>query len=91
MKDIRKRITRIIATELEISPNDIDDNTQLIDLGLDSLSFLEMIAEFKDEFNVTVSIHELSHYLKEHPIRTVGMLVRYVEELLVHETNEIRV
>ncbi len=82
MNTVRDRVVKILAYELEVEPHILTDDTELAKLGLDSLSFLEMIAEFKDEFNLSVSTHEISEYLRAHPITTVGRLIQYVEEML---------
>jgi len=87
MSTIGQTIKNLLAAELDLPVSQIQDDAKLIDLGLDSLSFLEMIAEFKDQFSIAISINELSEHLKEHPIRTVGRLIQYVEELLLRETR----
>jgi acyl carrier protein len=87
MSTIGQTIKNLLAAELDLPVSQIQDDATLIDLGLDSLSFLEMIAEFKDQFSIAISLNELSEHLKEHPIRTVGRLIQYVEELLLRETR----
>jgi len=82
MDTIRERVLNILISELDIEPDSLGDDTELAGLGLDSLSFLEMIAQFKDEFALGLSIHEISEYLRAHPIKTVGRLVRFVEEMI---------
>ncbi|MBI3815349.1 MAG: acyl carrier protein [Nitrospinae bacterium] len=87
MENIGERIKTILADEIEVDINNIHDDSKLVDLGVDSLTFLEMVAEFKDEFNVNISINEISEYLKDHPIRTAGELIKYVEEVILKETK----
>lgn len=88
MENISDRIKTILADELEVDVSDIYDDAKLVDLGLDSLTFLELIAEFKEEFNINIAVNEISEYLKDNPIHTVGELTGYLQKVLSNEVKK---
>ena len=53
---------------------DICPDTQLVNLGLDSMSLMMMVIDFETEFGVSISDRQLEN------IFTVGDLVKLVEK-----------
>lgn len=85
MQDMSGKIKAVLAAELETEASDIQDDDRLVDLGVDSLTFLELIMEFKEEFKIDIAVNDISGYLKNNPIRTVGELTKYVQRVLSKE------
>ena len=72
MSDVEK-IKQIISAELEIDEAEVVDSASLIDdLGADSLSVMELMIAFDDEFGVEVPEEDYDKLL------TVGDIVNYI-------------
>ena len=73
MSDAEK-IKEIIGKELEIDAAEVVDDASLIDdLGADSLSVMELMIAFDDEFGVEVPEEDYEKLI------TVGDLVNYID------------
>lgn len=72
MSDAEK-IKQIIGKELEIEDAEVIDGASLIDdLGADSLSVMELMIAFDDEFGVEVPEEDYDKLI------TVGDIVKYI-------------
>lgn len=59
MDDIKSRVNRIIANQLEIEEDKLSDGTSLIeDLGADSIDTVELIIAFEVEFDIEIPEEE---------------------------------
>ena len=67
-----ERVAKILSEHKDLDISQIREESQLSDLGLDSLDTVELIMEFEDEFNVAL---EMSDKLK-----TVGDIVSLIDE-----------
>lgn len=67
--EVRDFIVKRTNSEAE----DIRPDTQLVDLGLDSMSLLTMVLSFETEFGIKISDRQLETLL------TVGDLAKLVE------------
>lgn len=69
-----EKVREIIAKELEIDAEEVIDGASLIDdLGADSLSVMELMIAFDDEFGVEVPEEDYEKLI------TVGDLVNYID------------
>ena len=74
--DKSQKIQQIIADELDASPEKIVREARLVeDLGADSLSVIELVMSFEDEFGIQIPDEELEK------IKTVGDIVDALEKL----------
>lgn len=72
MKD---QVKQIIAEQLGISAEDIDDDSDIMEVyGADSLDAVDMIMTFEEMFNVSVPDEDAIE------LRTVRKIVNYIEE-----------
>jgi acyl carrier protein len=70
-KEIYDDIRAYLAEELEIEPEKINDDTNIIeDLGADSILFLEMFEEFKGKLGIELEIRTIGQYMLNHPVYT---------------------
>ncbi len=77
MKDTRKTFIEIIANLLGIEENQISDQSDFrIDLGCDSLYFIEVIMECEKVFEIEI------HDPDAEKLETVGEAIKYIEEKL---------
>ena len=73
--DIYSRVVEIIASQLQLDPETINENSTIIeDLGADSLDIVEMLMTFEEQFNISVPDEVLPD------MRKVSDLVEYLEE-----------
>ncbi|MBM3262230.1 MAG: acyl carrier protein [candidate division Zixibacteria bacterium] len=78
MEAIRSTVKEIIANATNINPVDIGDTASFQeDLGLDSLSLLEIAVDVDHMFKLNLSDEELSARLQE--LRTVQDAVEFVQ------------
>ena len=64
-QDIENKVIKIIADSLALNIDDIKVNSTLfIDLGLDSLDFLDIIFSLEKEFNIKLRDKEFENLLK---------------------------
>ena len=70
-----EKIKEIIAEELGVEESKVVEGASFYDdLGADSLDLFEMVMSFEDQFGVKIPEEELEN------IKTVGDVVRYIEE-----------
>lgn len=59
MDDIKDRVKRIIANQLEVEADKLSDNVSLFeDLGADSIDTVELIIAFEVEFDIEIPEEE---------------------------------
>ena len=68
----KDEIYKIIQSKTNKSFN---DNTVIRDLGLDSIDMVEMIADFEDNFHITIPSNKIND------VNTIGDLLNVLEEI----------
>ena len=48
-------VQKLIASELDLDPAELDPNRPLQELGIDSLTVMECLFKIEDEFKITVN------------------------------------
>ena len=72
---ILDKVRTIICEQLDLEEDKVTmDSNILEDLGADSLDIIDLIMSFEDEFDIEVPDEEIEG------IKTVGDLVKYIEE-----------
>lgn len=66
-----EKISNYLATQMDISADEITADTTFESLGIDSLDTVEMLMDLEDELNVELEIEE--------KISTIGELVAFIE------------
>lgn len=59
---MEEKIKEIVVTVLELSQDDadmIDENTDLMEYGLDSMTCVEVVVNLEEEFGITVDEEDL--------------------------------
>lgn len=73
MKNIEKKIKKIISTKLDIKIENITNHSSFLeDLGADSLDIVELIMAFEENFNIEISDNEAEK------IRTVQDIINFI-------------
>jgi acyl carrier protein len=87
---IRSTIKEIIANATNINPAEIDDMALFKeDLGLDSLSLLEIAVDVDHMFKLNLSDEELSTRLQD--LRTVQDSVEFVQSFMTEKAGGLSV
>jgi len=75
MSDIAARVKAIIVDKLGVDENEVTPEASFTnDLGADSLDTVELIMEFKKEFNMGIPDDQAES------IATVGEAIKYIED-----------
>lgn len=56
--DIEKSIRRIVARQLEMNVDDVEMDSELIELEADSLDIIEILDAIEDEFDIYIPDYE---------------------------------
>ncbi len=81
LKDIKELITSVIEEMIGISlPN---ENTRLIDAGVDSMKMIELVLELENRFDIEFE-HEMLSYKT---LRTVSSIAEYVYKRINEKTQ----
>jgi len=82
-KDIYEHIREFLSDELDVPQDDIGPDSKIIDdLGGDSMIYLELIEDFKKQYNVTVEIRVIGQYFQRHPVYTVKEVAQAVYDIV---------
>lgn len=80
---IYNEIRQYLADELEIDPEKIQEDTNIIDdLGGDSILFLEMFEEFKTKYQIDLEVRTIGQYMLNHPVYTFKETVNAIFEII---------
>lgn len=68
---ILEKVKEIISEQLNISPEEIKEETAFEDLGADSLDLFQVVSEIEDQWNIRIDEVE--------KIKTVSDVVNFIE------------
>ncbi|MBL8827865.1 MAG: acyl carrier protein [Planctomycetaceae bacterium] len=75
MASIKERVVDIVAEQLGVSKDQINESTSFVnDLGADSLDTVELVMELEEEFDINIPDDAAEK------IQTVGQAIKYIEE-----------
>lgn len=74
--DVRSRVKSLLADLTGLQPHEVEDSTELVDIGLDSLMGMEMAREIEKKFSCSFDMHQLAE------IVNIESLVDYVCSVL---------
>ena len=70
-----EKVKQLLVDELQIDENDITLEAELAgDLGINSLELADLVYSCEEKFDITIDDEDL------HKFRTVGDVVKYLEE-----------
>src|SRR5262249_32885829 len=75
-KLVGQEIITFLAERCERDPASVGRDADLEhDLGVDSLTFLELFQELESQYDLDLEIRAVARYARDNPVRTVGELV----------------
>jgi len=70
---LRKDVVDFFIEEYELKPEDIHDDVDLVaDLGMDSITFLELFDEINANHQLNLDLRTVERYAQSHPTATLG-------------------
>lgn len=82
MDMVRDKVVAIIAEQALIDPAEISDDTSPDDLGLDSLTIVEVVLGIEEAFNISLPYNADDPTASQVDLSTVGMIVAAVEQFI---------
>ena len=76
MDNTESRIKQILTNRLGMPPEQISNDAQLVDLGLDSLDGVELAMALEHEFDMTISDQQIAE------LKTVADIINIANEHL---------
>ena len=72
-EQVFENVCRILAKQLEIEPEDIHDETRVVDdLGADSLDIVELIMTLEERYNIIITNDQAAE------LPTIGRIVGFI-------------
>lgn len=72
-QQVFENVCRILAKQLEIEPEDIHDETRVVDdLGADSLDIVELIMTLEERYNIIITNDQAAE------LPTIGKIVDFI-------------
>jgi acyl carrier protein len=73
---VGREIIGFLAEQCDMDPASVGPDADLEhDLGVDSLTFLELFQELESQYDLDLEIRTVARYARDNPVRTVGELV----------------
>ncbi|WP_245771009.1 acyl carrier protein [Natronohydrobacter thiooxidans] len=82
MDVVAERVIAIIAEQAMLEPEDITQDSQLAELGIDSLGVVECIFGIEEAFGITVPFNANTPDQPGFDISSVGAIIAEVEKLV---------
>ena len=80
---IRERVLEVANDVIGDLPEDVSEDTVIVELHLDSLDFMDLMFEIEENFDIEISDKDAEDW------RVLGDIVRCVEYKLKHSTEEV--
>lgn len=79
---VTERVIAIIAEQAVLEPSDVNVDSTLAELGIDSLGLVECIFVIEEEFDISVPLNANAPTESDFDVSTVGLIIAGVENLL---------
>ena len=76
------RLVRMLADEHKLALETLQPDARLDDLGIDSLSVMELLFKIEEEFNIRVPNDQV-------PLLTIHDVVSYVDNLIAQQADAV--
>ena len=85
--DIEKKIICILAQQALIDENEVSLSSTPEELGLDSLSFVEIIFSIEEMFDITIPFNANDPTKSEFIVEDVSSIIKGVKNLIAEKTE----
>ena len=80
--DIRSKVIEIMADQAIVEPSDLNDESTLESLGIDSLGLVESIFAIEEAFNIQIPFNANQPQESPFDISSVATIVQGIEQLI---------
>lgn len=80
--DTNDRLVRIIADEYKLAAETLQPDARLDELGIDSLSVMELLFKIEEEFSIRIPNDQVA-------LVTIRDVVSYVDHLIAQQTDAV--
>ena len=70
--EILERLRRVVPEKVDVAPELLQPDAQLVDIGIDSFSLIELVFVAEEEFRVKIPLEGLK-------VKTVGDVIEVIE------------
>lgn len=84
-KTIQDRVIEIIAEQAVLEPSDVNMDSTLEDLGIDSLGLVESIFAIEEEFDISIPFNANEPSESDFDISSVATIVAGIEKLVAEQ------
>ena len=70
--EILERLRRVVPEKVDVAPELLQPDAQLVDIGIDSFSLIELVFVAEEEFKVKIPFEGLK-------VKTVGDVIEVIE------------
>ena len=85
--DIEKKIISILAQQALIDENEVSLSSTPEELGLDSLSFVEIIFSIEEMFDITIPFNASDPTQSGFTVEDVSSIIKGVKNLIAQKTK----
>jgi acyl carrier protein len=71
-EEILERLRRVVPEKVDVAPELLQPDAQLVDIGIDSFSLIELVFVAEEEFRVKIPFEGLK-------VKTVGDVIEVIE------------
>ena len=87
---IKDKVIEIIAEKALLKPIEIELDSTINDLGLDSLGIVETVFALEEQFEIDIDINFNKIEDSKFDISTVRKIIISVEKLIISKTDELK-
>ena len=79
---VKNKIIKILSEQTLLDPSEIKENLSLDDLGIDSLTLVEIVFSIEETFNITIPFNANDPTNSTFDISNVNSIINAVENLI---------
>ncbi len=88
IKNVKETVTKILADQALLKPEDITENLDLETIGIDSLALVEIIFTIEETFNITIPFNANDPNNRSFDISSVNSIINAVEKIIESSTEK---
>ena len=81
-ESVKNKIIKILSAQTLLDPSEINENLSLEDLGVDSLSLVEIVFSIEETFNIHIPFNANDPTNSTFDISNVNSIISAVEKLI---------
>ena len=87
-ESIKNKIINILSEQTLLDPGEINENLSLEDLGVDSLTLVEIVFSIEETFNINIPFNANDPLNSKFDISNVSSIINAVENLIITSSGK---